>query len=221
MRLESSRWTPFHTLMHVKGIQIRWYSITKDVKHTAVTVKRFKWNVTLCYIEMSSKKEWEESLIVACFVFEKSEEEFVRKFIKLKTAPTTKGSTLNSNLALESFTLNLFVTENQIKIKHSKSVVLGKSQQETYIAKSKRKISCVYDIDWYGYYLVLDHYYLLNPTNNSMNITISHIYLIVVYMKSTCLCDSNDIQHAIPLSQRFCKILKMYNFFTEKFQILK
>ena len=68
----------------------------------------------------------------------------------------------------------------------------------------------------------LNHNYLLNTTHDSLNITISHICLIVVHMKSDPFCDFNDIQYAIRLNQQpFSKILKMHNFFTEKFQILK
>ena len=44
---------------------------------------------------------------------------------------------------------------------------------------------------------ILNFYYLLNTTNNIMNITISHICLMVENMKSDCFCDYNDMQYAI------------------------
>ena len=122
----------YHCLLHVsyriQNIDLRpWspYRIIQGAKPSTVTINRFWSNVTLCYIEMSCSREWTESSIIGCFLFEESEWEFVRKFIKLKLALRGKGSTLNLILISESCKWNLFIARNQIKNQHQKSVVLG------------------------------------------------------------------------------------------------
>ena len=77
--------------------------------------------------------------------------------------------------------------------------------------------------DWHGNYLVFDsllssQYYKWQHEYHD----ITYLSDSCIYIKSASFCDFKDIQYAIPLNQqRFSKILKMHNFFTEKFQILK
>ena len=124
-------WVSFHQCLPFSVIQracqrvCNGFTIARYAKQITATTDVMKANVTWCHIEMPVNKEYTKTSIITCFIFEKSEQKFVRKLTKQKHALTTKASTLNSNSSWESLKCDYIAARIEIKSYHWKSVVLG------------------------------------------------------------------------------------------------